>query len=297
MSDRIGVVYDLGYAPYEGERLGRRGAFVTTVKDGVYRVFGIRRGARKKILPFLLLGLAILPAVVFVGFAFLLSTFTPDAESPFGSYATYFTLAGTVVLLFVALAAPELLIPDRRQGVLAIYSSRPTTPDDYVTARASALFIAVAVFLLVPQILMYVGFAALSPQGFATALVDNAVEIPRILLATAVFMIAYGSVALLVATVTSRKAIAAGVILGIFIIGTGVASGLVQAVSVPGHRYAAFLALAQHPAHVTNWIFGTSDPEIVMRSAGFDPWVSLLIVAVLAVFSVTVMVWRYRSWM
>ncbi len=64
MSDRIGVVYDLGYAPYDGERLGRRGAFVTTVRDGVFRVFGIRRGARKKILPFLLLGLAILPAVM-----------------------------------------------------------------------------------------------------------------------------------------------------------------------------------------------------------------------------------------
>ena len=49
MSDRVGVVYDLGYAPYEGERRGRRGAFVTTVRDGVARVFGIRRGARKKV--------------------------------------------------------------------------------------------------------------------------------------------------------------------------------------------------------------------------------------------------------
>ena len=31
MNDRVGVVYDLGYTPYDGERRGRRGAFVTTV--------------------------------------------------------------------------------------------------------------------------------------------------------------------------------------------------------------------------------------------------------------------------
>lgn len=297
MNDRVGVVYDLGYTPYEGERRGRRGAFVTTVKDGVARVFGIRRGARKKILPFLLLGLALIPAVVFVGFAFLLSTFSPDAESPFGSYSSYFALAGTIVLLFVALAAPELLIPDRRYGVLSIYSSRPTTADDYVAARASALFIAIAIFLLVPQLLMYVGFSALSPDGFATALVDNAIELPRILLAAIAFMVAYGSVALLVSTITSRKAVAAGAILGLFIIGTGVASGLVQAVSVPGHRFAAFFALAEHPLHVTEWIFGTSSPDGVMRSAGFDAWVSLLIIVGLAVVSAVVVTLRYRRWM
>jgi ABC-2 type transport system permease protein len=297
MNDRVGVVYDLGYTPYEGERRGRRGAFVTTVKDGVARVFGIRRGARKKILPFLLLGLALIPAVVFVGFAFLLSTFSPDAESPFGSYSSYFALAGTIVLLFVALAAPELLIPDRRYGVLSIYSSRPTTADDYVAARASALFIAIAIFLLVPQLLMYVGFSALSSDGFATALVDNAIELPRILLAAIAFMVAYGSVALLVSTIASRKAVAAGAILGLFIIGTGVASGLVQAVSVPGHRFAAFFALAEHPLHVTEWIFGTSSPDGVMRSAGFDAWVSLLIIVGLAVVSAVIVTLRYRRWM
>ena len=127
MSGRSGVVYDLGYAPYDGERRGRRGALLTTFKDGVSRIFGIRRGAWRKVLPFLLLGLAVLPAVVFVGLSFLLGSFAPEAESPYGGHGQYFVLAGTIVLLFVALAAPELLIPDRRQGVLSIYSSRPMT--------------------------------------------------------------------------------------------------------------------------------------------------------------------------
>jgi ABC-2 type transport system permease protein len=297
MSDRTGVVYDLGYTPYDGERRGRRGAFLTTLKDGVSRVFGIRRGGWRKVLPFLLLGLAVLPAVAFVAFAFLLSTFAPEAESPFGSHAQYFVLAGTAVLLFVGLAAPELLIPDRRHGVLSIYSSRPTTPEDYVFARSSALFISVAIFLLVPQILMYVGFAALSTDGFVSSLVDNAGEIPRILLGAAVWMVAYGSVALLVATLTNRKAVATGIYLGIFIIGTGVASGLSQVVSLPGHRYAAFFALAQHPAHVTDWIFGTTSEDIAMRMAGFEWWAALLVIVVLAMVSAVVVVFRYRRWM
>ena len=84
MSDR-GAVYDLGYTPYSGERLGRRGAIAATYRDGNYRVLGIKRRARKKILPWSLAILVMVPAVVFVGFSFLLSSFSPDADSPFAN--------------------------------------------------------------------------------------------------------------------------------------------------------------------------------------------------------------------
>ena len=124
MTDR-GAVFDLGYKPHDGDRLGTSGAFRATVKDGLRRVLGLRRKARKKILPFFLLGVALLPAVVFVGLAFFLGEFTPDVESPFGGYEQYLGLAGTVLLIFSGLAAPELLVPDRIEGVLSVYSSRP----------------------------------------------------------------------------------------------------------------------------------------------------------------------------
>lgn len=199
MSNR-GVVYDLGYTPYEGDHLGRRGAIRSTYRDGIYRVLGIKRRARKKILPWTLAAFAVLPAIVFVGFAFLLTTFSPDAESPFGSHADYFELTGTVVLLFVALAAPELLIPDRREGVLSIYSSRPLLPDDYVGARFVSLLTVIAGFMLIPQVLMYVGFAALDADGFFSTLWSNGGDIPRILASTAVYAVAYAPIALLVAT-------------------------------------------------------------------------------------------------
>jgi len=297
MTDR-GVVFDLGYVPHEGERRGRRGAIETTYRDGLQRVFGIRRRARKKILPWGLVVLAILPAVVFVGFAFLLSTFSPEAESPFGSHADYFSLSGGIVLLFVALAAPELLIPDRREGVLSIYSSRPLRADDYVGARATSLLTVVAAFMLIPQALMYVGFAALSSDGFFQALISNADEIPRILAATVVYALAYAPLALLISTFAARKAAATGVFLGAMIIGEGLAAALIEATSLPGSRFAALLAFSNHPEFVRDWIFGRgSDPDVVMATAGFDAWVSLLVIAAVAVISSVLVVWRYRRLM
>ena len=294
MSDR-GVVFDLGYTPYDGERRGRRGAISTTYRDGLLRVFGIRRRARAKILPWILIVLAVTPAIVFVGFAFLMSTFAPEVDSPFGSHAEYFSITGAIVLLFVALAGPELLIPDRRSGVLAVYSSRPLRPDDYIGTRAASLLTVIAGFMLIPQVLMYVGFAGLSPDGIFTALANNASEIPKILAAAAVYALAYAPLALLISTIASRKAAATGIFLGVLIIGTALAASLVEAVNLPGHRFAALLAFGEHPAFVRDWIFGqTGSSDLVVASTGFSPWVSLATILVVALVSSVIVVWRYR---
>lgn len=297
MTER-GVVFDLGYVPYEGERRSRRGAIRTTYRDGLNRVFGIRRRARKKILPWMLVSFAVLPAIVFVGFAFLLSTFSPEAESPWGSHADYFTLTSGIVLLFVALAAPELLIPDRREGVLSVYSSRPLRADDYIGARTASLLTVVAAFMLIPQTLMYIGFAALSSDGFFNALATNAEEIPKILAATVVYAVAMAPIALLISTIASRRAVATGVYLGIVMVGSGLAALLVEATTLPGSRYASLLAFAEHPDFVRDWIFGRAgSSETIIATSAFDPWVSLAVIVVLAAVSSVFVVWRYRRLM
>jgi ABC-2 type transport system permease protein len=297
VTERTGAVYDLGYVPYDGERSGRRGAVLATIRDGLQRVMGIKRRARRKILPWILTTMAILPAVVFVGFSYLTSNFTPEAESPFGSHVEYFNLVGGVVFLFIALAAPEMLVPDRKDGVLAIYSSRPMRADDYVWARAAGLALVLLGFLLIPHALMYVGFAGLAPDGIASALVDNAGDLPKILLTSLVYVAGYAPIALLIAAFTARKSVAAG----IFIVGmpmlAGIGNSLVESTDVPGHRFGALLALAEHPAHVRDWIFGRASNEIAMARAGFDPWLSLAIIVVVAVVSLAIIVIRYRRLM
>ena len=297
MTDRSGAVYDLGYVPYDGERLGRNGAVRSAVKDGVYRVLGLRRKARRKVLPWSLFALSTIPAAVFVGLAFLLPDFSPEAESPFGGFAEYFVLVGVWVLFFVALAGPELLIPDRREGVLSIYSSRPLLPGDYVGARAGALVLLMSAFLLIPQMGMYIGFAALDQDGFFEGLVSDAEMLPRILAGAAVYVIAYAPPALFLAAFVKRKGIAIALYIAVMIGASIVADVLQQASNLPGVRYAALIPPVDNADYVMRWIFDTSAAESLPFRVGFDPQLSLLVITTTAVvLSVAVLI-RYRRLM
>ena len=293
MSERTGAVFDLGYKPYEGQRLGRSGAIRTIIKDGVRRVLGLRRKARKKIYPWSMVGLAILPAAVFVGLAFTLNAFSPDAESPFGGHAEYIALTGAIVMLFVALAGPELLIPDREEGVLAVYSSRPMTAWDYILARAGALFAVVAAFFLIPNLMMYVGLAALDKDGLGSALIGNADELVRILVAMTAYIVGYGAPALLISTYAKRTGVAAGTYLAIMFGSVAFAEAF-QRIDFFGARFGTLLSLLQHPEVVRDRVFDKS-PEAAQIAAGFEPWVSALVIALVDALTAYLMHRRYRS--
>ena len=291
MTDR-GVVFDLGYKPHDGPRLGTPAAVRATMKDGIRRVLGIRRKARKKVLPWLLLGVAALPAIVFVGLAFFLGEFSPDTESPFGGHPEYFLLAGTMIMLFSALAGPELLVPDREEGVLAVYSSRPMRARDYVLARAGALAVVVFAFLFIPNLLMWFGFSALDDAGFVSGAADRLDDLVKILAASVVYVLGYGVPSLFAAIWAKRNAPATGLYLaGMF--GSVIAAGLLIDSGVSGSRFGALGALIQHPNVVTNWIFGRSSSDLPAE-AGFEPWVSLVVILVVAAITIAAAIRRYR---
>jgi ABC-2 type transport system permease protein len=293
MDDPTGAVFDLGYKPYEGERLGRSGAIRAIVKDGMRRVLGLRRKARKKVYPWTLVVFAVLPAVVFVGLAFTLSAFTPDAESPFGGNAEYMGLTGAIVLLFVALAAPELLIPDREEGVLAVYSSRPMTAWDYIGARSGALFAVVASFVLVPNLLIYVGFAALDERGLGSALIGNLDDMAKVLAAMTAYIVGYGAPALLISTYAKRTGPAAGTYLAVLFASAGFGEAF-QRIDFAGARFGTLLSLIQHPEVVRNWVFDKPQ-DAAPIAVGFEPWVSAAVIAIVAVMTAYLMHRRYRS--
>ena len=104
-----GVIFDLGYQPHEGKRLGRSGAVRALYRDGLRRVLGLRRRARSKILPALLLSIALLPAILFVGIGVLFAGADFETDS-FFSHAEYFEYSGWIALILSALAAGELLV-------------------------------------------------------------------------------------------------------------------------------------------------------------------------------------------
>ena len=293
MADRTGVVFDLGYKPYEGQRLGRAGAITAMIKEGLRRSFGIRRKARKKIYPWSLVTLAFLPAIVFVGLAFIWSSFSPDGDSPFGGHAQYISLVGTVIILFVASAAPNLLIPDREEGVLAVYSSRPLTPWDYILGRVGALAAVAAAFFIVPNLIMYVGLAALDEAGLASAMINNLDDLLKVVVTMFAYVIGYGAPALLVATYAKRVGPAAGIYLAIIFISPAFAE-MFRSLDIPGGRFGTLISLQQHPEVIRNWVFDQSQAGMPMMEVGFEAWISVVVVAVIGAVTMYLMAHRYR---
>ena len=291
-----GVTFDLGYQPHDGPRLGTRAAVRATFLDGVRRVLGLRRKARKKIFPWLLIGIAILPAIVFVGLAFFLSQFEAEVDSPFGGHAEYFGLVGNLVLIFAALAGPQLLIPDREEGVMAVYSSRPMRAWDYLGARAASLAAVLGALLLIPQLLMYIGFAALDADGVWRGLIDRTDDLWKILAAAAVYIVGYGAPALLIATYMRRTGAAAAAYIGVMLVSAAIATGLVDQ-GVAGEKAVALTAIAQHPPVVMDWIFDRQSVDLAPATAGWDPWVSLVVVAAVALLTALLASRKYRSYM
>ncbi len=297
MTDPTGVVYDLGYQRYDGERLGRRGALVAIFKDGMRRVLGLRRRARNKIMPWSLIVLALMPAGFFLAFSvitgeLLIDGATNEPVELFGA-AEYSSFSATVTLLFVALAATELLIPDRVHGTLEVYASRPLRRTDYLGARTAALAALTLAFLVVPQTLLLIGNAFVSPDGFLSSLVGDLDVLARAIAATAVYFAAFAPLAAVVAAYSNRTAVGAGVYLAIVFAVNGVSDALVT----NDFDIAGLFALNHHPRYVSDWIFDDSTLQWIPERAGFEPWVSLAVVAAIAVGSGFLVLRRYRRWL
>ena len=128
-------VFDLGYRHYEGLREGRARARRAIYVNGLRTTLGLGRGTMAKVLAILMFGAAMVPAVIMAVVASLLE---PLADT-LPSHADYYELVSLVLFLFAAIIGPELLCPDRRDGVINLYLVRPITPTDYVAARWLAL--------------------------------------------------------------------------------------------------------------------------------------------------------------
>lgn len=152
----VGVIHDLGYRPYAGPRLGAgpvaRALFVT----GLRNAFGIGRSGRSKVLPMLLLGLMMLPALILVGILVQARDLL-DLDSQLVSYSTYPLTTQLLISVFVAAQAPVLLSRDLRFRTITLYLARPMPRTTYVLVRVASLAVATLILVAAPLLLMYVG--------------------------------------------------------------------------------------------------------------------------------------------
>ncbi len=285
-----GVVYDLGYRRHEGSRLGRSGALRALYHDGLRRVLGLRRRARSKVLPWGLLAIAVLPAAAFIGIAVLTRQLGVE-DVTFFSHADYFDLTGTIALLFVAVAAGELLVPDRVNGVLQVYASRPLTANDYLLGRAAALAAVVFSFMYLPHLVLFFGRAWVADAGFGSYVTGHLGDLWQTAVASLVYFAALAPLAFLLAAYARRPAIAAGVFIAIMALSSPATRALVVEA---GFDPFGLFALQQHPVVVKDWLMGVPSAHLVPQRAGFEPWVSLAMILAVALMCGLMVVRRYR---
>lgn len=291
-----GAVYDLGYEPYDGERRGRKGARRAIVADGIRRVLGLRRKARRKVLPWALVLIAVIPAIVAVGLTF----FIPGVEDNLNiatEYGNFYVIGGTIVLLFSSLAAPELLIPDHRDGVLSMLSSRPLTSSDYVFAKFASITAIVAGFLLFPQLVLYIGEAGTDAEGLFQGLINAAPKIPKSIAVGAVYTIALVPLAFVIAGLSKRKAIASSVYIALMLALSITADTIVRESDFTGNDWFALIAPVDTAHAVNHWIFDTPDSDILLSQTDIHPLVGLAVLAALAMVCVLFVLRRYRRLM
>ena len=99
------------------------------------RALGIRRSWRQKVAPFTLLGIVTIPAIVNVGIGYVTRDRFLTERIEIITYREYVGVSAAL-LLFVALVAPDVMCPDRRQHVLPLMFARPITGVDYVAGQA-----------------------------------------------------------------------------------------------------------------------------------------------------------------
>jgi len=221
-----GAVYDRGYRPFEGQRGGRTAARSALLRASIRRALGLRRPWRQKVAPFVLLGIAVVPAIVNVGVKYLTRD-TPASDIDFFTYREYVGVSNAL-LVFVALTAPDIMCPDRRQRVLPLIFARPLTGADYVLAKLGAMASILFAFSFLPQVVLFVGQMLVSEDGALRYLRDNAEILWQVPLAVALLALWYSAIGVAISSLTSRRILAGAMIVALFLVTSVVSSIIVE---------------------------------------------------------------------
>ncbi|HYN34763.1 MAG TPA: ABC transporter permease [Ilumatobacteraceae bacterium] len=204
-------IVERGFQRYEGRRSGVPGAIRSVSWESIRATLGLGRPARTKIFPVIAVVIAYLPAIVFVGIAILIpgDILEPEEIADYPGYYGFIILA---IVLFSALVAPEVLVSDRRNGMLAMYLSTPLDRRTYLTAKGVAVVATLSLVTIGPPLLLLIGYTVegAGPDGPA----DWLLTLGRIVLSGAAISAALAAVSMAASSLTDRRAFAAiGIVL------------------------------------------------------------------------------------
>ena len=295
-----GAVYDRGYRPYEGTLGGRGAVRAALVRVSIRRALGLRRSWRQKVLPWSLLAIATIPAVVNVGIKYITRN-TPASDFDLITFREYVGVS-TTLLLFVAITAPDMVCPDRRNRVLPLIFARPLTCNDYVLAKVGALTAILFGFSFLPQVVLFVGQMLVVQEGALDFLTENAEVLWQVPVAVALFSLYWASLALAISATTTRRVVGGVALLATVLVSGAVASILVAAGGADTERIFengslwGLLSAIDLPLRISDLVFlGHVDPTSLVGGAeGAGIGVVLLYFTVVA-GSLGFLVYRYRQ--
>ncbi len=291
MTEPRGEVYDIGYQRYDGPREGRARARKAVWINGVRTALGLGRGWTSKILPGLLLLALMIPALVFT----LIASTLPVTSSEIPDHSDYYQIASIVLLIFSAIIAPELLTADRRNGVINLYFVRPMSPTDYVVGRWLAFFSITLVLVYLPQIALLTGLT-LGADIPLDHLRDNWQVVPRFLGAGFVLALFTTTIPLSVASFTTRRAYAAAIVIGIWVIAAVTGNALVEELQGENIKWFALIDLRSVPIYINDMIFAkVSDSDINTVANDLPRAAVIAWYLALVVVPGTLLWWRYRN--
>ena len=224
-----GVIHDIGYRHYDGERGGRAAIRRAMYVESARGAYGLGRAGRTKVMPALLLAAICLPALI----STVVATVTGADELPI-PYSAYLLNLQVVVSVYVAAQSPVSVSRDLRFGVMSLYFSRPMERIDYVLAKYAALATAVFVLVALPLTILLAG-ALLAELPLGEQLPDYL----RAMGGAALLALVLAALGLLIAAVTPRRGLGVAAIIAVLLVLSGV-HGAAQAIALEeGSRDAA----------------------------------------------------------
>jgi ABC-2 type transport system permease protein len=281
-----GVIHDIGYQHYNGPRLGRRHATWSIYVHSVRTAFGIGRNVKAKFLPVGMFALACMASLILV----IVSSQLP---APVVTYVGIISTFSYAVTGFVAIVAPELVSRDLRNTSLPLYFSRPPHRTDYALAKLAALITAVFVMFAGPLLVMFIGMAFSTSDGISGVFTQLGDLLPGIA-AGLIHSIVIAAIAIPLASLTSRRVFATGLIVAIFLL-TAPISGALQTFGQGSIEYLAGLV---NPVSllsgVDSWLFSNEVSDEMAGVGSYGPVYGIiaLLIAALGTFLVT---YRYKK--
>jgi ABC-2 type transport system permease protein len=284
-----GAIHDIGYRHYDGPRLGasyiRRSLFIETLRGA----FGLGRSARSKVMPFLLLGVMVLPSVVI---GIVAGYFGFDAL-PIGYTEYVFTLQ-VAVTIFLGSQSPVVISRDLRFQVAALYFSRPLSRQEYVQAKYAGMAAALFLLTAVPTTLLLAG--ALLAE---LPLTDQLPDYLRAMAGCGLYALVLGGIGLVVAAMTPRRGLGVAAVVGVLLVLSGLQASVGALASEFGNdTFSGYTGLISPYTLVDGVVAGLLGAESTIDQAPPGTWgaiVYLTVALLLVVGCYAALVARFRK--